>query len=174
MPDRVSDILQQLQSSGFHGIEGTRIGATIPVSEELLNRIVSAALTAGAPVRSVTVQPEPGDRLAVRIVPRHPMLPAITLKLEIESQPQFPDTPVLVLRMATLSGLFGLAGGAIAGFLPPGVRLDGERILVDLPILAAQRGQAAMLRYVNGLTVHTEGGRLIVHADLGVARNRIR
>jgi hypothetical protein len=70
--------------------------------------------------------------------------------------------------MVTLGGLFGLASGAIAGMLPPGVRLDGERILVDLAALAAQKGHGELFGYLRRLEVHTEPGRLILQVDAGV------
>ena len=73
-----------------------------------------------------------------------------------------------VLRMATLGGLFGLASGAIAGLLPPGVGLDGERILVDLRAIAAQRGVAELFDYLGALRIRSEAGRILVHVDAGV------
>jgi hypothetical protein len=168
VPDTVSDIIRQLQASRFHGLEGARVVATVPVAEGLINQLIAATLPPGAPVRSVAIQPEAGDRLSVRIVPKAAMLPAVTLKLVIEEQPRLPESAVLVLRMATLGGLFGLASGAISGMLPPGVRLDGERIRVDLETIAVEHGQMALIQYVTGLSVHSEAGRVILKVEAGV------
>jgi hypothetical protein len=74
-----------------------------------------------------------------------------------------------VLRMVTLGGLFGLASGAIAGMLPPGVRLAGERIEVDLREIAAQRGFADGFQYLTALQIHADEGRILVHVDAAVA-----
>ena len=41
---------------------------------------------------------------------------------------------------------------------PPGLRLDGEQILVDLHALAAQRGFPDALAYVRQLRVTTDAG----------------
>jgi hypothetical protein len=131
VPD-LTEIVHSLRASQFRDLAGARASVSVPVAEALLNTLIATSLPANAPVRSVTVQPEANDRLAVRIVAKAALIPAITLKLAIESQPRLPDSPVLVLRMVTLGGLFGLASGAVAGMLPPGVRLQGERILVDL------------------------------------------
>jgi hypothetical protein len=168
VPDTVPAILRQLQSSRFHAIEGSRLVATVPVAESLVNQLIAASLPASAPVRSVTIHPEDGDRFSVRIVPKAAIMPAIRLKLAIEEQPRLPESAVLVLRMATLGGLFGLASGAISGMLPPGVRLDGERIRVDLQTIANQHGQAALMDYLTGLRVHTEAGRVILKVEAGV------
>jgi hypothetical protein len=167
VPD-LDEIVHSLRASRFRDLAGARASATLPVAESLLNTVIAASLPAKAPLRSVTVHPEAGDRLAVRLVAKAALIPAITLTLAIESQPRLPDSPVLVLRMVTLGGLFGLASGAIAGMLPPGIRLDGERILVDLAALARQRGHGDVFDYLQRLEVHTDAGRVIAQVDLAV------
>lgn len=140
------------------------------MSERLINEIIASAVRPGGPVREVRVHPMSGDAFSVRVAPRASLLPSITVRLEIERQPELPATPVLVLRMATMGGLFGLASAAfpIAGMLPPGVRLDGDRILVDLRAIAADRGAADLLEHVTGLQLHTEEGRAVLHVDLSI------
>jgi hypothetical protein len=163
VPDTFNEIVRRLRDSRFRDLSGTRLGATIPIAEDLLNQIIAATLPPNAPVRAVNLHPEDGDRLSVRISPKAALMPSITLKLAIEEQPRLPDSPVLVLRMATLSGLFGLASGAISGMLPPGVTLQGERIHVDLGILAAQQpGAEEWLDLLTQIEVHAEAGRLVV------------
>ena len=140
------------------------------MSERLIDEIVASAVRPGGPVREVRVHPLPGDAFSVRVAPRASLLPSITVRLEIDRQPELPASPVLVLRMATMGGLFGLASAAfpIAGMLPPGVRLDSDRILVDLRAIAADRGAADLLEYVTGLQLHTEEGRAVLHVDLSI------
>lgn len=161
------DILHRLQTGGFRDVAGTQIAASVPVSARLINELVAATLPAGAPVREVSIRPEAGNRFSVRITPRASLLPPLTLRLEIEQQPDLPAFPVLVMRMKTMGGLFGLASAAlpIGNMLPPGVRLDGERILVDLGALAADRGFGDLLTYVRRLTVNSEDGRVIVYVE---------
>lgn len=167
MPDLIQ-IVHSLRNSGFRELSGARATATVPVAESLLNSIITATLPPGAPVRAVTVHPEDGDRLSVRIIAKAGLIPPIKLKLAVESQPSLPQSPVLGLRMVTLGGLFGLASGAIAGMLPPGVTLHGERILVDLAALARQQGHAEVFDYLEHLEVHTTAGQVIVRVDAAV------
>src|SRR5688572_17700400 len=98
-------LLLNLRDAGFRDLAGTRISGSIPVSERLLNQLVAATMPKNLPVREVTVRPEPGNRFSVRISPRAAFLPQLTVKLEIEKQPQFPTSPEIVLRMATMGGL---------------------------------------------------------------------
>jgi hypothetical protein len=163
-------LLLNLRDAGFRDLAGTRISGSIPVSERLLNQLVAATMPKNLPVREVTVRPEPGNRFSVRISPRAAFLPQLTVKLEIEKQAQFPTSPEIVLRMATMGGLLGLAGAAfpIASMLPPGVRLEGERIVVDLRELARREGVADLLELVRELDISTDEGRVRVFVDTSV------
>lgn len=167
MHDKLAEILKYLRSSGFRDLAGTRLTATVPLPGALLNQVIAASLPPGAPVRSVTIEPDAADRFSVRIAPKMTLMPAITLRLTIEEQPRLPESALLVLRMATLSGLFGLASGAISGMLPPGVRLEGDRILIDLRTMAAQQGHGDLLDYVSHLQIRTEHGRVVIHLEAG-------
>jgi len=166
----IVDILMTLQSTGFRDIAGSRMAADVPVSGRLINELVAASIPPNVPVREVLIRPEANDQFSVRIIPRATLLPALTLRLAIERQPDFPSFPVLVLRMQTMGGLFGFASAAlpIATMLPPGVRLEGERILVDLAALVAQRGFAAHLQYIRRVAIHSEADRIVVHVEAGV------
>ena len=165
---RFAEILRQLQNTRFRDLAGSRVTAVTPVSEDLVNQIIAASLPANAPVQSATIRPEAGDRFSVRIVFKAALIPTITLNLAVEEQPQLPASAVLTLRMVTLGGFFGLASGALAGFLPPGVRLNGERILVDLRTMAAQRGAGEIFDFLTGLQIHTAEGRVVLHVDAAV------
>jgi hypothetical protein len=162
------DLLQRLRASGFRDLAGARVTAAVPISEGLLNDVLAASLPPNAPVRGVSIRPEAGNHFSVRIVPKMALLPAISLRLTVERQPELPSSPVLVLRMVTLGGLFGLAGGAIAGLLPPGVTLDAERILVDLHTIAAQRGAAEVFQHLTALQVETLPGRVVLRVDAAI------
>ena len=163
-------ILHLLQSTGFRDVAGARLSTSIPVSERLINELVAASMPSHVPVREAHVRPEAGNRFSVRVAPKSGFLPSLTLKLTIERQPDFPGSPELVLRMGSMGGLFGLATAAfpIAQMLPPGVRLDGELIYVDLQALAAQRGAGDLMRYVRELHVTTDEGRAILHLEAAV------
>lgn len=170
-PSDLTAILLNAREARFRDLAGTTINATVPVSERLLNEIVAATLPKNVPVRDVRVHPEPGNRFSVRIAPKAAFLPQLTLKLDIERQPQFPTQPELVLRMATMGGLLGFASAAfpIASMLPPGVRLEGERIVVDLRALAHREGVLDLLELVKDLQITTEAGRLIVRVSAEAA-----
>jgi hypothetical protein len=168
--ERFRHILERLRASRMADLAGSRASAIVPVSERLLNEIVAAALPPSAAVQDVTVQPRAGNRLRVSArLTRAAFLPPISLTLEIERQPELPDGP-LVLRVMSLPGLLALAGAAfsLTSVLPPGLRLEDQRLLVDVRSLLERHGLGEALAYLESLKVTTEEGRLIVEVAGGV------
>ena len=145
---------------------GAHASARIPVSRPLLNRLVSDALArTKSPVRSVEIRPREGDQFDAVVAVTWPFVPALTMSFRIEQQATFPDSPILVLRWSLLGGIGALASRLVSSFndkLPDGVRVDGDRLLLNLPILATRSPLAPMLGYVTALEVHTlEDGALV-------------
>jgi hypothetical protein len=141
------------------------------VSERLLNTIIAEQLQGSAAMRELHVSPRAGDRFGVRLLLAKPsFLPAITLEVIIEKQPSLPADPVLVLTLSGLGGLLRFAGPVAGLFnvLPPGVRMEGERVFVDIRAALAPHELTAVLDYVQEIRVTTEEGRLVVSCKAGV------
>jgi hypothetical protein len=64
--------------------------------------------------------------------------------------------------------LLGLARSFLAASLPPGVRIDGGLVLVDLRALAAAHGQSSHLRYARTLHVAVDEGVFVITIDAAV------
>jgi hypothetical protein len=130
----------------------------------LLNEAIAASLPASAPVRELHVTPQVGDRFAVRArVGSSPWLPAINVGVVIDRQPDLPASPLLVLRLE-MSGLSVLAGVALRFLhaLPPGIRVEADRIFVDVAKLLEARGFGQYLPYVNELRVNSVDGAVVI------------
>jgi hypothetical protein len=147
------------------------VSARIPVSRALLNRLVADALAGrNTPVRSVDLRPRPGDRFDAIVTVSWPFVPALTVTFTIDRQPTFPASPLLVLRWSFLGGVGAIASRLIAALdrLPDGVRLDADRLLLDIPVLAARSPAATMIGYVKALELHTLDDRAVVHLELAI------
>jgi hypothetical protein len=158
-------LLDRLQASGFAGLAGTEVTVRTPIAAQLINEAIAEWLPPHGKIRAIDVQPKAGDRIAVRVRLSASMLPPVGLTLAIDRQPQLPSSPVLVLRMET-SGLLSLAGPALRFLdaLPPGIRVENDRIYVDLAALLEARGFGQFLKHLEHLNVNSEDGKLIVSA----------
>ena len=80
---------------------------------------------------------------------RPAFLPSVSVRLFIERQPELPISPVFVVRMELPAGLMGLAGSAMkmVGSLPAGLRLEGDRLEVDLRVLLDRANVSDALEY---------------------------
>jgi hypothetical protein len=166
-----SQLLAHLQSSAFRDVAGSRLSARIPVSRSLLNGLVAHVLEGTTtPVRQVDVQPRDGDQLDAIVTVSWPFVPPLKVQVAVDRQPQFPASPVLALRWSLLGGLGTIASRLITALdkLPAGVRLDGNRLELDIPVLVARSPAEPLLPWVRTLEVHTVGDRVVIVVDLEI------
>jgi hypothetical protein len=170
--ERWLQLLLRQHASGFDDLRGAEVALTVPVSERLLNEAIAEGMPRSATVRDLHVRPLSGDRFAVRFrIGSSAWLPAISLTLSIVRQPAFPGSPVLILKMES-SGLLALAGPALRflNALPEGIRVEDDRIHVDLAALMEARGLGRVLAYLTELTVTTLEGALVVNLRAAIKR----
>lgn len=161
------ELISSQQREGFPDFAGARVAAFIPISDRLLNEIIARELPENAPVSDVSIEAMTGNRIGLRArVARAPMLPAFTVTFTIVRQPVLPHDPVLVLRMGS-GGLMSLAGAALRFLdaLPPGITAEGDRLLVDVRRLLAERGLDWALRYVVDLEITTDANVVLVSTN---------
>jgi hypothetical protein len=164
MDPRLAALLARQWETGLSDLRGAHADVTLPISDRLLNEAISEALPPSAPVRGLQLTSRPGNRIRVRFsVAAASFLPPLNLTVLIEQQPQLPASPILVLKLET-GGLLSFAGSALRFLeaLPPGVRVEQDRIHVDLAALLAARGLAGVLDYAEQVHVTTTDGALVV------------
>ena len=170
MDPRLQTLLARQQASSFHGLAGSEVHAVLRISADLLNEAAGMFAPSARAVREISVRPRAGGSIDVRLKLSQTFVPTINVTLAIEAQPRLPANPELVLRITGAGGMLRFAAPAISSFgnLPPGMRLDGDRLFVDLRALLANYGQRELLNYAEQLEVLTEEGTLVVLAQLRV------
>jgi hypothetical protein len=170
-----SDLLADLRRSGLNDLAGSRLSAHIPVSRALLNQVVAHVVQkSAAPVRDLDIRPLDGDRFDAVITTKWRLVPPLKIAFAIERQPAFPDSPALVLRWSLLGVLGAIASRVIAAFdrLPAGVRFQDDRLVLDIPALAAGGPATELLPYVTALRLHTVAGRAMIDLELEISERR--
>ncbi len=170
MDPRFMQLVMRQQAAGFSDLRGATATLMLPVSDRLLNEIVAESLPRTRHIRDLQLHAQGGNRIGVRVkLGSASFLPPINLTLVIDGQPDLPASPVLVFRFE-MGGLLPLAGPALRflGALPPGIRVEHDRLYVDIAKLLAERGLDSWLEYIEQLNVTTAEGTLVVSIRAGV------
>jgi hypothetical protein len=159
----------------FLGVEpaelaGAGVAGEIPLTGAVVNRLIAQRLEGShLPVTAVQVEPHDEEQFTIRLTLRVRLVPTVTIAARIEQQPTFPQDPVLTLRW-TLPGLGPLTmivSPIIGSFsLPPGVRLQGDRVMIDLREMLQARGLGEIGDYIEGLQIHTREGAFLARFSL--------
>jgi hypothetical protein len=158
---------QDVQFAGFAGTEGSLI---IPVDDRLLTRVIVSRLPSPAPITGLDVRAMAGNQLTIGFrLTRPSFLPAFTIRVAIHRQPILPSSPELVFRVVS-EKLAALAGTAMRflGPLPPGLRLEGDLLHVNLATVLERYGAGDVLAYLTGLEVSTTDGRVVFAASAAI------
>ncbi len=155
------DLIALQQRSGFVDVVGTEGQGVLRMTEQLLNSIVATELRESRALREASVRPLDRDRFTVRLLLAKPsFLPPLTIGVVIERQPSMPNDPVLVLKLEGAGGLMRFMGPAAAflNVIPPGIRMAGDRVHIDIGALLHRRGLGFLVQYIDELRVNTEEG----------------
>ena len=153
-------------------LAGTAVSGEIPVPESLVNRLIAERLASNAQIASLHVEPQPDDSALIRVVPRTRLVPPLTVSARIERQAEFPNDPRLLIRWSLpAAGPLALLAGPVLSYfkrMPPGVRLDGDRVVIDLREVLGSRGLEDVVGLIRSLAVHTQPGGFLLKLDIGV------
>lgn len=163
-------MLRRLRAAHFADLTGANTSLTLPISDRLVTQIIAENLPPSSPVSELELRALEGDQFTVHVrLAKAAFLPAFRIRLVIEQQPELPSAPILVLRIAS-EGIGAFAGMA-KGFLktlPAGVRLEGDKLSVELATILARYDLGDALEYLTRLELKTEPGRIILVANAAV------
>jgi hypothetical protein len=157
-------------------LAGARISVEIPISESRLNQWLGDWVRrSSGTFEKVQVHLRSGGEIDVRLTFRHLRLaPAVTIHARIVEQPRLPESPVFALRWS-LPGTGRLAafvGPAIPFFVapPPGIMVNGDRVMVDVAQLLRQHGCGDLFTNVTALYLDTGDATMMVNFQLQLAQ----
>lgn len=168
----LADTLRDRLGVDLRDLTGARVTADVPISTDLANRLLADRLRGHPQIAAIRIEPRAEDAVVVEIVPRVRLMPPLRVHARIERQPDFPDDPTLFLRwsMPAAGPLAMFAGPVLAYFkkMPPGIRMDGDRLAVDLRDLLHDRGHGDVLALIRRGAIHTRPGGFALEVDLAL------
>ena len=166
------DTLRERFGFDLREIAGADASGEIPVGEALVNRLIAQRLAGHPRLAALHLAAEQGDAVSVHVVPRARLLPSIRIAARIEQQPDVPQNPTFVVRwsLAGVGPLARLAAPVLAYFtvLPVGIRMDRDRVVVDLRDLLRARGLQDAIGLIRTLEIRTRPGAFLVRFAVGV------
>jgi hypothetical protein len=170
----LADLLRQKLGIELRELAGTILAGELPLRADVVNRLVARQLAQRpGPIETVHLSPRDGQRIDVALTLNKPkFMPPVKADVRIETQPSFPDSPVLGLRWSLphIGPLAAFVAPILASFrsLPPGITLDGDRALVNIAEVMRSRGLGDLIRYVGSLKVTTREGAFVVEFALRI------
>jgi hypothetical protein len=164
------DPLRTVFGERLDALAGGVVSGEIPITADVVNRVIASRLTrSDLPIVGAEVVVLERDAFTVHLRPRVP-IPVLRLDVQIDQQPELPAQPVIGMRWA-LRGLgpLGLLAGPVMAYLktmPPGIRLEGDRVWVDVEEILRQRGLGEILPLLTRLRVTTRDRRFVVAFEL--------
>ena len=169
MMDRwIEQLMHDVRDGRAADITGTRVAGDVSIADRLLNEVIAAKIGAESAIRDVTNRAEAGRARVTVEVARPSFLPPLSFVLSVETQPELPASPVLVLRVGMMPGVAALLGTGISfmNIMPPGLRLEGDRLFVDIAAVLDDRGYGWLFRYLRTVHVSFEPGRIVNHVEI--------
>jgi hypothetical protein len=168
----IFDTLRQRLGIDRGDIAGTTVITEIPISTALVNRLIAERIGRHAQIASIEVEPQQDDALLVRVEPRARMMPALKIVARIERQPEFPRDPVLSMRWSMpAAGPLAMFAAPLVGYfkaMPPGIRMDADRISVDIATLLRSKGLEEVVGLIRRAAVHTRPGGFVLQVEAGL------
>jgi hypothetical protein len=165
------DAARELFGTHLEGLAGGVISGEIPLTIEVINGLIARKLAASpsSPVTAAQIEAHENEAFTVQVRMRGP-LPALKVEMRIDHQPQLPRDPTLGMRWA-LKGLgpLGMLAAPFAAYfnaLPHGVRLEGDRVWVDVHALLRAQGAGELVPFLSGVRVITRERRFVIQFEL--------
>ncbi len=141
--------------------------ASIPVPESLINEIITAALQGNKNIDSCQLSIHADNKVTARL--RTTLLPfSLNLQLKLDHAVDFASYSSPKVRAWLENNLLLGKLGAFFNFLPQGIKLYGNQLVVDLYSFLKTPQQRRMLDLVKSVAISTEERKIIFRVKIEV------
>ena len=160
-------ILRRIVDNNFSDLRGTVVDASIPVPQSLINELLQAALKGNRNIASIHLSIQRDNRVSADI--KATLLPwPLSLKLKLDSSVDLASYSSPKMRAWLENNRLLGSLGAFFNALPPGIKLYGNQVVVDLSSFLRTSEQRKILELVKSVGIRTETGTLILDVTLEV------
>jgi hypothetical protein len=160
-------IFQKLIEDNFSDLKGATVAASIPVPEALLNEFIQAELMGNKNIASIQLSVHAQNKVSANI--KTTLLPwPLNLKLKLDRFVDFASHSSPKLRAWMENNRLLGSLGAFFNALPPGIKLYGDQLVIDLGAFLREPQQKRMLSLVKSVDIRTEEGKLLLDAKIEV------
>lgn len=157
-------IFQRIIDNDFSDLRGLTVDASIPVSQQLINEVMEAALQGNKNIEYCRVSIGGQNRVSVKLKTK--MLPwPLDLKLKLFREIDLNRSPRI--RASLENNLLLGKLGSFFNALPEGIKLYGNQVVIDVKsFLPAQ--QQDYLDLISSAEINTEEGKAILDVRIEV------
>lgn len=160
-------ILRRIVDNNFSDLKGTMVDASIPVPQSLINELVQAALRGNRNIASIHISIQRDNRVSADV--KTTLLPwPLSLKLKLDSSVDLASYSSPKMRAWLENNRLLGSLGSLFNALPPGIKLYGNQVVVDLGSFLRAPEQKKLLELVRSAGIRTETGTLILDVKLKV------
>lgn len=173
-------IANRLKADNFRDLQGARINAVIPLSESLLNEIVTRQARQSGVVEEMAIRLPGGNRIVLFVKAKVPTklfgikIP-VKKAIEMEVAHQVPLRPSPQLQLRIVEGLSGLEKAfisllenIISRSVPGDIAMHDDRLTIDFGDLLRKKGLNFATEMVEEINIDGEAGKLIVSASVHI------
>ena len=160
-------IFQKIIDNNFSDLKGTIVDASVPVPQGLVNELINAALTGNRTVESIQASVHAQNRVSLSV--KTTLLPwPLNLKLKLDKAVDFASYSSPKIRAWMENNRLLGSLGSLFNALPPGIKLYGNQVVVDLGAFLRTPEQKRLLELVRSVGIQTEEGQVIldIHAEV--------
>lgn len=160
-------IFQKIVDNNFSDLKGTIVDASVPVPQALVNELIKAALPGNRTVESIQASVHAQNRVSLNV--KTTLLPwPLNLKLKLDKAVDFASYSSPKIRAWMENNRLLGSLGSLFNALPPGIKLYGNQVVVDLGAFLRTPEQKRLLELVRSVGIQTEEGQVIldIHAEV--------
>ena len=160
-------IFQKIINNNFSELQGAAVDALIPIPQTLINELIAATLKGNKNISSVRASVHPQNKISLDV--KTTLLPwPLNLKLKLDTSVDLASYSSPKIRAWMENNRLLGSLGSLFNALPPGIKLYGDQVVIDLGAFLRTPEQRRILELIKTVGIRTETGKLILNVKVKI------